>query len=107
MKYPVHPCDEEYELYTNSDGHLKSEQFENDAIYEFERNYEANKARKKTYYTGTYQCFCTYQLANNPDTYDVANKLHEPIDGESEMSICASMIPINPNQQCWVTPLLQ
>lgn len=88
MKYPVHPCSEEYELYAKDDG-INLEQFEKDAINEFERNYEANKARLRTYYTGTYQCFCTYQKIHNPDTYDVPNHLHEPIDGQEEMSICA------------------
>lgn len=63
--------------------------FENDAINEFENNYEANKAKKKTYYTGTYQCFCHYQAEFNPDTYDEPNKLHNEIDGKTEMSICS------------------
>jgi hypothetical protein len=63
--------------------------FENDAINEFENNYEASKAYKKTYYTGTYQCFCHYQAEFNPDTYEVPNKLHKEIDGVNEMSICS------------------
>lgn len=68
---------------------MNEDLFENDAINEFENNYEASKAYKKTYYTGTYQCFCHYQAEFNPDTYEVPNKLHKEIDGVNEMSICS------------------
>ena len=87
LRYPIVECSEEYELY-QSDGDLKLDQFKNDALGEFERNYEAAVARKKTRYTGTYQCYCQYMEANHPESIHDEIKLHQELDGLNKMSIC-------------------
>lgn len=88
MRYPVHPCSEEDEIYIGTDKKIKLDQYKNDALNEFERNYEANRDRTKTSYTGTYQCYCKYTAIHNADTYHEDIELNTELDGQTFMSIC-------------------